>query len=93
MGQRHYFECPRCGYPSEVSGGDDAGMRCFTQTILCETCQKLYDVASALAPLFDPIHLRCPKIKNHVIRPWQHPGPCPGCGMEMRKLGVCAIWD
>jgi hypothetical protein len=93
MGQWHSFECPACGYRAEVSGGGDAGMRCCTQTILCETCKKLYDVTSALAPLFEPIPLRCPKSKKHVIRVWQDPGPCPGCGIEMRNLGPTAIWD
>jgi hypothetical protein len=93
MGQLHHFECTACGYNTEVSGGSDAGMLCCTQTILCETCEKLYDAESARPPLFESMPLRCPRSKKHSIRLWQHPGPCPKCGAEMQYLGETAIWD
>ena len=93
MGRWHHFECPACGYNAEVSGGGDAGMQCCTQTILCETCNRLYDIVSARVPLFEPLPLRCPKRKTHLVREWQHPGPCPVCDVVMGDLGETAIWD
>ena len=93
MGQLHHFECPACGYYAEISGGGDAGMKYCTATIVCKTCKKLYDVVSARVPLFETLPLCCPKRKTHLVREWQHPGPCPVCDVVMGDLGETAIWD
>ncbi len=50
MGRYYVFECGKCGYNAEVSGGPDVGMACATTTIACSTCDKLYDVVTSNQP-------------------------------------------
>ena len=44
MGQLYGFECPSCGYHTEVSGGKDRGFVAFTQTKVCQDCKQVVDI-------------------------------------------------
>ena len=98
MGIWYLFECEFCGYWTEVSGGDDAGMLVSTTTVVCETCAELYDVVierrswEADEPP-GPQEPCCPKFKRHRITLWKHPGPCPRCGEPVKNQGEVALWD
>lgn len=70
LGTWFLYSCPACGDTAKVSGGEDGGMVVSTTTILCETCQKLYDVVTAThRGEADRCHLpQCPRAKRHVWR-------------------------
>ncbi len=100
MGASYQFRCDSCGYEAEVSGGGDAGMLVITTTVLCETCEELYDVVTARRPTdpaerldFGPVEPVCPRSKRHTIKPWEHPGPCPKCGSQMTMGDTLMLWD
>jgi len=96
MGERFQFTCADCGYRTEVSGGDDAGMLAVTTTILCEDCQRLYDVVTAdMDDSRNPKEraLRCPKSAKHKVNRWTNGGPCPECGKPLTKGGSVCLWD
>ena len=97
MGALYDFRCGSCGYQAEVSGGEDRGMASATTTILCETCQELYDVAISDDPITRKPEretpVRCPVSSAHTWRLWQHPGPCPQCGAAMTRGAATLIWD
>lgn len=48
MGRSHLFECARCGYRTNVSGGADRGFHFAVQTIVCTECKELYDAVTEL---------------------------------------------
>jgi len=48
MGRSYWFECPKCGYRTKVSGRADRGLSFFVQTILCRDCRELYDSVTRL---------------------------------------------
>ncbi len=100
MGASYEFRCGSCGYEAEVSGRDDAGFFVNTTTILCEGCEELYDVVTARRPMDPaeepdpgPIEPMCPKSKRHIVRSWEHPGPCPKCGSPMTMGNMLMLWD
>ncbi len=76
MGTLYQFSCPNCGYQAEVSGGTDFGMTVTTNTIICKTCQELYDAVISDKPWLvmeddrTPISYTCPKSKRHVVEFW-----------------------
>jgi hypothetical protein len=100
MGVLFKFDCASCGYWAEVSGGADRGFFAATQTISCNDCKKLYDVAvakidgpdSAPAPKRS-IPPRCPQSEYHSVEKWSAPGLCPACGSHMRKQEATILWD
>lgn len=47
MGQLWLHHCDTCKYQAEISGGEDAGMACVTQTVYCAQCQQLDDAITA----------------------------------------------
>ncbi len=100
MGAWYLFECESCGYRAEVSGGDDVGMASRTTTVSCEVCRELYDVVISEEPWLagrpddkNPGNLQCPRSSEHRCSPWEHPGPCPKCGEQIRERGMTALWD
>lgn len=44
MGRVYAFVCPHCQYHANVSGGEEEGYHCTTQTIVCLDCKALHDV-------------------------------------------------
>jgi rubrerythrin len=82
---------------AEVSGGRDFGMTSATATILCETCQELFDVVvseDAMSQRQDAeVPIRCPKSSGHLCRLWTSPGPCPKCGAIIVRTKETLIWD
>src|SRR4051812_38144467 len=43
MGRSYLFECAKCGYKAQVSGGADEGFEFAVQTIACRDCRALFD--------------------------------------------------
>lgn len=43
MGRSYWYECSKCGYRCQVSGGADRGLRFAVQTVLCRDCRALHD--------------------------------------------------
>jgi hypothetical protein len=50
MGRTYLFECSKCGYRAQVSGGVDRGRYAVVQTILCADCKELYDAVIEFKP-------------------------------------------
>ena len=46
MGRSYWFECPKCGYRTKVSGRADQGLSFSVQTMLCRDCRELYDAVT-----------------------------------------------
>jgi len=90
MGSLSSFECEKCGYTAEVSGGQDAGFEAATQTILCDGCRELVDVLvgkrKGADQGFDPVSPRCPKCRGDSVTPWDESHPCPKCGSSMTEV-------
>jgi hypothetical protein len=138
MGRLYTFECTQCGFQSALSGGQDRGISCFTESCQCLVCKTLFDAVTHVRPAqrlvmpgSDPGHRRlarlvaevvlprhvvssgkilgrpksmlgrllpggqaihwaemkvvCPKSDFHRMQPWNHPGPCPRCGVFLEK--------
>ena len=95
MGATYTFQCPSCGFSEDVSGGEDSGFFTCTATILCEVCQRLYDVptgertgdeVAAVVPC-------CPVSSQHTCKTWEHPDSCPRCGTIMDRSEIILNWD
>src|SRR5215472_3781972 len=43
MGRSYLFECPKCCYKTEVSGGTDSGLDFSVQTAACRDCKVVFD--------------------------------------------------
>lgn len=43
MGRSYLFECPKCSYKAEVSGGLDSGLDFSVQTAACRDCRSVFD--------------------------------------------------
>ena len=43
MGRSYWFECSKCGYRAQVSGGPDRGRNFYLQTVSCGDCKRLFD--------------------------------------------------
>ena len=100
MGEQFRFECEKCSYVAEVSGGKSAGMLVGTTTIICRECCELYDVVTEVYRVgerFQTCELTCPKQdesdRPHEISAWQAPGLCPKCNHSMRNVGLVELWD
>ena len=99
MGAKYQFQCESCGYKAMVSGSDDFGFKVYTTTILCADCEELYDVATAKFPPvphesgFEQSDPLCPKNREHSVRRWRDPGPCPKCGQPMVHGEEWLLWD
>ncbi len=89
------FQCTACGYTAMVSGGDDVGKVCKMTTIVCKSCQKLYDVTTGVREDgYTPIKVKCPEVAKHRVARWTHPGTCPKCGQPMqRRTDRIMMWD
>jgi len=44
MGTEYLFKCNKCGYQVKSSGGADRGFIAFTDTYICYSCQKIFDI-------------------------------------------------
>ena len=101
MGGWLEFKCGSCGYEVMVSGRDDVGFSARTTTVLCNDCEKLYDVVTFKVPggmgterkPTGTIEPECPKSNEHAIRRWTHPDVCPKCGDEMLMGDKLTLWD
>ena len=98
MGSHYQFKCGTCGFEIEMSGGFDFGMVAATQTISCRDCGTLMDVHAGEAPTTSPkdvvsMTLHCSKSREHEVAHWNHPGPCPKCGMTMARGPQTMLWD
>ena len=43
VGRTYLFECSLCQYRAKVSGGEDSGLHCVIQTVVCRECRELFD--------------------------------------------------
>ena len=74
-------------------------LRSCVSTILCETCEELYDVVTAEFPPsphesgFEQSEPLCPKNQEHAVRRWRDLGPCPNCGESMVRGEKWLLWD
>lgn len=94
MGTRYTFVCVDCGYNATVSGGKDKGFFLDVETMICNYCHELVDVAIGAA---DGVVLqkeieeevmedigRCPECGRKKLSTWSvEKMPCPKCGGQM----------
>jgi hypothetical protein len=96
MGRLYSFSCPSCTYRAEVCGGTEPGMALDIATILCQPCERLYDVVTferGVDGRHGPREARCPRAKRHPMRLWTFPDICPKCGTQMEDHSVTLMWD
>lgn len=96
MGTWVTFECARCQYRAQVSGGDDSGMVVDTTTILCVQCREIFDVVTHSRKTNRDKKIRCPKDAKHEVRRWTSSDICPRCGdpgMGHAEDGEMTLWD
>lgn len=101
MGQWYRFTCPQCAYEAEVSGGADAGMAGYIHTAICRTCRpaRLVNAPRVRDPFAGGsgtvTDYACPfaRTRQHLLTLWSHPGPCPRCGISMKRRQRTALWD
>jgi hypothetical protein len=55
MGKTYLFECGLCHYRVKVSGGADAGVDCYVQTVVCLDCRELFDVFTRVRRQSNPV--------------------------------------
>ncbi len=46
VGRSYWFECSRCCYRAQVSGGPDRGLNFYLQTVACGNCKRLFDAVT-----------------------------------------------
>jgi len=44
MGTEYFFSCTKCSYRVITSGGPSRGFIAFTDTYICYSCQKIFDI-------------------------------------------------
>lgn len=100
MGEWFQFDCSRCGYQAEVSGGPSRGMLDEVHTAICHTCDppRLVDARRQrgdYGKTRDGGSYSCPlaRERRHEVTLWTHPGPCPRCGHAMLRGRLAAMWD
>ena len=101
MGTAYSFECPSCGYSTEVCGGTDSGFAVTLRTSVCSDCNAVVDVIiggptfsdGELSPTDDPNAGRCRNCKGENVTPWKRSRPCPKCQGRMKKSGKLIMWD
>jgi hypothetical protein len=69
---------------------------------MSKDCKELHDVRVTATnenpnKVFDPEWklpvFYCPKSKKHLVKEWNHPGPCPKCSATMNKGHGLVEWD
>ncbi len=100
MGAIYRFSCLDCGYSAEVSGGWDRGFLSATQTVICESCNELVDVAVGgddrlkLLGETEAAELGpCPRCGLAVEKKWGEPYNCPECDGRMERGELIMLWD
>lgn len=100
MGSWAEFRCGSCSYEVMVSGKDDMGMLVNT-TVLCEDCEKLYDVVTFSRPggpraerkPTGAMKPECPEPNERTFRRRTHPDVCSRCDKTMVLGEKVTIWD
>lgn len=99
MGSQSQFTC-KCGYETQVSGGEDVGFSVRTCTMTCIDCQEVVDIIIGPPmpdmPLNDELKDlvgKCPICKNTNLTQWPISHPCPRCTEPMQNEGVVILWD
>ena len=106
MGTRYRFVCEDCGYSAAVAGGKDRRYVLDYETMTCNFCHELVDVA--IGPS-DGVVLdkeiedevmedigRCPECGKNRLSPWNAEiRPCPKCGnsMKLDPSGPVPEWE
>ncbi|MDR0833348.1 MAG: endonuclease Q family protein [Candidatus Symbiothrix sp.] len=97
MGQISKWECKKCGYSVNMSGGHDRGFIAVTNTFQCTNCKKLMDISVGKYDEDgyheDERNYYC-KTCNNKLEVWDvRKKPCPHCGKPMIKQGCLILWD
>lgn len=94
MGTRYTFVCEECGYNASVSGGKDSGYLLDVETMICNYCHELVDVAIGPADgvifekeieeeVMEDIG-KCPECGRKKLSSWSPEAKtCPKCGKQM----------
>jgi hypothetical protein len=82
MGRSFWFECGKCGYRANVSGGPDRGLNVCVQTIFCRECRALYDAVTRLrVPVESGLQLAWTGLRRAkspaALRKWDIPPSLP----------------
>ena len=97
MGHLHGFICTKCGLTALVSGEEDCGFFCNTQTVWCVECNLLQDVSIGYLENNQMHHVTpcCEKCGNEEISIWNEEMPCPFCGGIITRDpdGGDILWD
>jgi uncharacterized paraquat-inducible protein A len=102
MGTWSKFDCKKCGYTVNVSGGKDFGMVAVVQTMICNDCKELVDVLIGRCGEtgksgdieYDKDLDVCPECRGTNLSTWSaSTRSCPRCRQKLNKGQVVAMWD
>lgn len=90
MGRTYLFECCRCGYRAEVSGGADRGFRFAVRTVVCFECKELYDAVTELKVPTAPVLARW-KLKTSRLDAAPAPAKAPTFQTALNRLAFTGV--
>ncbi len=90
MGRTYLFECCRCGYRANVSGGVDRGFHFAVQTILCYECKALHDAVTELKVPTAPALARW-KLKTNRLDAAPGPTKAPTFHAALNRLAFPGV--
>jgi hypothetical protein len=106
MGGACDYTCRGCGYHVDfMVNGYDVGMGSHVHAVLCRDCRELRVSRLEGHPATMPIEprqlaeaisrltLSCPENPAHRVERWEHPGPCPRCGVTLQRGRNLILWD
>lgn len=91
----HTVSCPTC---RELS---DLELPCKRWEIMDDLEQRREvmgdqdrpTLQGAPRPAWLPERVRCAIDRRHKATLWEHPGPCPRCGMTLARGEITVLWD
>ena len=93
MGQSSNFACPQCKYETIVSDGRSEGFNVVTETMICNHCQSVTDVAVE-AKIDHELELgRCNDCGGADLSTWPPSHPCPKCDGTLAQGTLTVCWD
>ena len=100
MGVFKRYNCNKCGYSVNISGGPDAGALIKTNTMLCEHCKEVVDVVTEYWTHIKPFNSdlgKCPECdSDEYLKEWSNKKrPCPRCNgvLEEDHEAWITMWD
>lgn len=97
MGELATYQCDKCNYSAQISGGPDMGMMVKTNTYVCQKCKEIVDVITFNVDSEENNVGKCPSCHStEQLEVWDNRKcPCPKCNgkMKISPNGLSILWD